>query len=161
MWPISPADSRDPRHSFPLRTNPPPMPVPTRMATALRARRAEPSQLSPRAPRLQSLPRTTGTRKRPSRWDPISTPVSAMLAVKMTRPASGSTTPGMAIPMAVSSAGSIRSRIRSVSMVRSTAATACSGPPSRGVVERSRLWIAPLSSTSEAWIFVPPTSTAR
>ena len=42
MWPISPADSRAPRQSFPFRTIPAPIPVPTQIPTALAAFRAEP-----------------------------------------------------------------------------------------------------------------------
>jgi len=84
-----------------------------------------------------------------------------MFAVKTMRPSSGSTTPGIASPMATRSPGVTDFDLSSFSIVRSMAATACSGPPSRGVDARSWPTIFPVSSTSEAWIFVPPTSTAR
>ena len=60
MWPISEADSLAPRHSREPWTNPPPMPVPTRIPTTLSAPRAAPSHFSPSVPRLQSLPSATG-----------------------------------------------------------------------------------------------------
>ncbi len=161
MCPISPADSLAPRHNFPLRTIPLPIPVPTRIAIALDACRAEPSQASPKAPRLQSFPKTTGTLKWASRCDPRATPVRFMFGVTITRAVSGSTTPGTATPMAVSRTvpGAVSKSTFSIAF--SMATTTRSAPSSRGVVILSRARTVPDSSTSVARIFVPPTSTPK
>ena len=161
MWPISPADSRSPRHSLPRWTKPLPMPVPTQIYSALWAFRADPSQVSPSAPKFPSLPMAMGALKRASNSEPRSTPVNRMFGATTTRPQSGSTTPGTAIPMAVRSLGLMPPFWTMSSMHVSMAATTRSGPPLRGVGHFSRPTISPDSRTSEACTFVPPTSTPR
>ena len=147
MWPISPADSRSPRQSLPRWTKPLPMPVPTQMYSALVAFRAEPSQVSPRAPKLPSLPTMMGTLKRAFKSVPSATPVNCMFGATTTSPWSGSTTPGTATPMAVRSPAAMPPFCRASAMHFSSAATTRSGPPLRGVGHFSRPMISPDSRT--------------
>ena len=161
MWPISPADSRAPRQSLPFCTKPAPMPVPTQMPTALRACRAEPSQVSPSVPRLPSLPTATGTWKRPSRCGADRHARQAHVGrdhhaggVRIDHAGDGDT-------QAVRSAVATFAFFSTSSMTFSITARTCSGPPVRGVGRRSCWTIPPDSRTNEAWTFVPPTSTPR
>jgi len=125
------ADSRAPRHNFLCVQSPPPIRFHQDRHGAIGpAGRAEPRFAE--SPRLQSFPGPLGRETDSLNGRHVYTR-QVMFAVKTIRPSSGSTTPGMAIPIAMMSLAAMAFALSSFSIVRSTAATACSGPTFRGV----------------------------
>ena len=162
MWPISAADSRAPRQSLPFWTKPPPMPGAHQdahralglagRAQPLLAQRAQVAVVAHGHGQLEAL-----LQVRPdvhAREAHVGRDDDAAL-VRIDHAGNGHADGREVDPGPV-----LAARARSPIAV-SIAASTFSGPPSRGVAQRWRADDRPDSSTSEAWIFVPPTSIPR
>ena len=161
MWPISPAVLR-PTHGLPSRIRPPPTPVPQKTPSRLVYSRAAPISNSASVARSTSLPSATGAPPNSfsSALRRLNEPDhSERFMAPETVPLTSSTEPGEPTP---TPARSETLRPASSSDSSSTAAMRAAiafGPPLSGVWSR----LAPehlvvSSSTTAAWIFVPPRS---
>jgi hypothetical protein len=161
MWPSSPAVRR-PVHGRPSSTSPPPMPVPQKTPSSVRYSRAAPISNSAFVARSTSLPSETGTlRSFSSALRRLNEPAQPdRFIAPETVPLASSTLPGAPTPTPARSevaSPASSSASRSTSAIRAAIAF---GPPFSGVWSRlapRTLWPAP-SSTTAAWIFVPPRS---
>ena len=159
MWPISPAPPR-PSHSSPSSTTPPPTPVPQNTPRIERNGFAAPSSNSAIVATLTSLESATGAPNAASSFSPSGyvPSQSGRLRALVTVPAASSTTPGEPTPIASSSpratpAFSSASRTRRPSRARRRPGRRSSGSGARDEPSTSCS-----SSTTTAWIFVPPRS---
>src|SRR4051812_49158265 len=160
MWPISPADAR-PRHNSPSSTTPPPTPVPQKTPSRDWYGRPAPRWNSAIVATSTSLPRLTGT--------PSSAPSSAAsgtvpsqfgrLRALVTVPAAASTAPGEPTPAPARAPRSVPAPSAASFSADTIAARTSLGPPDVGVGCRAAPSTSPSSSTTTAWIFVPPRST--
>src|ERR671923_619871 len=157
--PISPAPPR-PSHGLPLRMMPPPTPVPQN--TPRIERYARP------APRVNSASVATWTSfsiltRVPMESD--SAPASAnepsqsgRLRALVTIPLRLSTMPGEPTPTPSSSVVSTPAAVAAARTASAMASATFGGPPAVGVGTRSSPLTPPPSSTTTAWILVPPRS---
>src|SRR5829696_2774454 len=158
-WPISPAAPR-PSHIWPSSTIPPPTPVPQKTPSSERYGLPAPSSNSAWVATLTSFESATGAASAASSFSPSGyvPSQSGRLRALVTVPSSSSTAPGEPTPTAVSppgptAASSLASRT-AATMARATSA----GPPVVGVGWREEPSTSCCSSTTTAWIFVPPRS---
>jgi hypothetical protein len=159
MWPISPAVPR-PTHGRPLRTIPPPTPVPQNTPSSELNGRPAPSSASASVATWTSLPSRAGVPSACSSAAPSvnSSAQPGRFRALPTVPRAGSTSPGEPTPTPAGASVSMPPR-PAASVIAATIASATScGPPVVGVGWRdwpSTTWC---SSTTTAWIFVPPRS---
>ena len=154
-WPISPAAPR-PVQALASSTIPPPTPVPQKTPSSEANSLAAPSSNSASVATLTSLPTATGAPSA-SRSAPASGKLPSQpgrLRALETVPADASITPGEPTPTATGSPWPPAAS-RSAPVIAS--ATSC-GPPSVGVGTRAEPSTSKRSSTTTAWIFVPPRS---
>ena len=158
-WPISPADPR-PSQGLPSSTRPPPTPVPQKTPRTESNSRAAPSWNSASVATWTSLPSLTGAPIRPPRSLPSAKVPSqpGRLRALETVPSSSSTAPGEPTPTPVSSEVSTPAACAASRSAPAIASETSAGPPSVGVGSRCSPSTLLSSSTTTAWIFVPPRS---
>ena len=152
-WPNSAAIPKAPRNNSPLRTIPPPIPVPTVNIIMWFWLRPAPNLASPHAAAFASFSITTGkpinADSSASRLTPFQ---SAMLGVASIVLRSDETNPAAETPIAAI----VCSDISSIAVSAIVWVNAL--PPWRGVSLRAVAIIFPFSSTTPPKTFVPPTS---
>ena len=160
MWPISPAASR-PSQSLPSSTTPPPTPVPQNTPSIELYGWPAPSVASAIVATLTSLPSETAGPS--SSWSAPASgnepSQSGRLRALVTVPASSSTSPGEPTPIELSSDGSVSAAAAAPRTASAISAATSAGLPFVGVGRRSWPSTEKRSSTTTAWIFVPPRST--
>src|SRR5215207_9532208 len=160
MWPISPAASR-PSQSLPSSTTPPPTPVPQKTPSIERYGWPAPSVASAIVATLTSLPsETRGPSSSCSAAASGNEPSQlGRLRAVVTVPLASSTSPGEPTPIELSSAGSTSAAAAAPRTAVAISAATSAGLPLVGVGRRSSPTTWKRSSTTTAWIFVPPRST--
>ena len=157
MWPISPAPPR-PRQGGPSRITPPPTPVPQNTPSSERNGRPAPRWNSAAVATWTSLPISTSG---PSAFFRVSASgkvpsQSGRFRALVTVPSS--ITPGEPTPTPASAPASTAASAAASRIVSAIAAATAGGPPSVGVGLRDEPSTSWESSTTTAWIFVPPRS---
>src|SRR3954468_11669496 len=158
-WPISPAAPR-PTQGRPSSTMPPPTPVPQNTPSSEGYGLPAPSSASASVATWTSLPSATRV---PSAFDSSSPRAkvpsqSGRLRALVTVPAPASISPGEPTPTPSRSAGSTSAACAACLSAPAIAAATSAGPPLVGVGTRSSPRTVCSSSTTTAWIFVPPRS---
>src|SRR6185295_9134246 len=159
MWPISPAPPR-PSHSLPSRIRPPPTPVPQNTPRMLRNGFAAPRSNSAWVATLTSFESAIGASNAAPSFSPSGyvPSQSGRLRALVTVPAASSTTPGEPTPTATSSLRGTPASSSATLMLSIIASVTSAGPPVVGVGSREEPSTSWASSTTTAWIFVPPRS---
>src|SRR5215217_7693888 len=157
--PISPAAPR-PTHGRPSSTMPPPTPVPQNTPSTEANWRAAPSWNAASVATCTSLPSFTAVPSRPPRSLPSAKVPSqpGRLRALETVPSSSSTAPGEPTPTPLSWAVPVPASCAAVRSAPAIASETSAGPPSVGVGTRACARTFESSSTTTAWIFVPPRS---
>ena len=159
MWPISPAAPR-PSHSAPSKTIPPPTPVPQNTPSRERKGLAAPSSNSAIVATLTSLESAIGAASAASSFSAsgYEPSQSGRLRALVTVPASSSTAPGEPTPTASRPPGATPACSAASRTAPTMASVTSAGPPSVGVGTRESPSTSCCSSTTTAWILVPPRS---
>src|SRR5919201_2233630 len=158
-WPISPATPR-PSHGLPSSTIPPPTPVPQKTPIRDLYGRPAPSLASASVATPTSLPTDTRVPSESDSHSPSPNDPSQpgrFLACE-TVPVSVSTSPGEPTPAALSEPGSVPPASAASRSASDICSATFSGLPSVGVGRRDCPTTFHSSSTTTAWILVPPRS---